>query len=270
MAFAVAQQIFASTDDPVFALPPDPTQRPFLQLPTSGTASQWSRTQGDYSWFAVIDNVQKPWNPGVVISTGAQGGWGDLASDDNGDGVLDNASEAGWPTAAIDPDIALWQQSGSELWHVSVVVVYKRNLQLIPTSADEIPPERMCLGGGDCVIYVPVGMAPSQEWLNVKPNQWIMLSGFPNLAKQLTDPPVHSQLCSVQWFRLSAVGEIQAVTDASGNVTAWQRAVTLSGPDLNPYKFMDAVGAPGGNQSLYATIVDGVTGVFEATIEQGQ
>lgn len=286
MAFGMAQSVFVSSDDPVFALPDDPSQRPIVALPNSANPSQWSKTAGDYSWFAIIDNMQKPWNPGP------DGGWGVAGADDNADGLKDNASEQGWPGS---DDIALWKQSGAELWEVSVVVCYKRNLQLIPGSVDETPPERMCycdflssplpppagyvdasgnpksgfsgLGGGDCVLYfpstLPSGAPTPKEWLNVKPNQWVMLSGWlsdsPNLAT-----PVRGQLASIQWFRLSAVGEIEQTS------TGWQRAVTLSGADMDPYKFVDAVGAPGGNQSLYCTIVDGVTGVFEATIEQGQ
>ena len=98
----------------------------------------------------------------------------------------------------------------------------------------------------DCVLYVPATMAPTQEWLNVKPNQWIMISAFPNIESDLTKPPLKSQLCRVAWFRLSAVGEVEAILDPSGNVVAWQRAITLSGADWNPYSFVDAIGAPGG------------------------
>lgn len=78
------------------------------------------------------------------------------------------------------------------------------------------------------------------------------------------NPPVRAQLPTVAWFRVAAVGEIE--TTAGG----WRRKLTLDGPDFNPYKFVDAVGAPAGNQSCYCTIVDGVTGVYEVTVEEGQ
>lgn len=288
MSFAMAERIFTSRDDLLFELPDDPAVRPYVVQPLNAT-TPYATSQGDYSWFAVIDNMEKPWDPG------ANGGWGAASSppniatdDDNGDGVLNDIAEAGWPGS---DDIALWKSSGGELWHVWTVVVYKRNLQLIPPSAADTPPERMCycdflnaptsspsaqvmanagLGGGDCVLYVPSSMAPSEEWLNVKPNQWIMLSGWPNLNSDPFATAVRGQLGIMQWFRLSQVGEIEAIYDTTGALTGWQRAVTLTGPDWNPYKFVDAIGAPAGNQSCYATIVDGVVGVYEGTIEQGQ
>lgn len=294
--FGMASKIFQSSDDVLFNRTDDPTQRPFASLPTAAAPTQFSTSQGDYSWFAVIDNMQRPWNPGT------DGGWGQShnppipADDDNGDGVINDIGEAGWP---VTDDIALWQTSGGELWHISVVTVHKRNLQLTPTTPTDIPPERMCycdflgtptsvnpatpqgkavfdnagLGGNDVVLFVPNSLAPSPDWLNVKPNQWVMMSAWPNLnsptAGGITNP-VRAQLAMVQWFRISSAGEVSRMLDSSGNMIGWQRPVTLAGRDWNPYKFVDAVGAPLGNQSCYCTIVDGAVGVFEATIEQGE
>ncbi|HVX63312.1 MAG TPA: hypothetical protein VHC19_22005, partial [Pirellulales bacterium] len=288
--FGLAAKIFQSSDDVLFNRPDDPTQRPIVSLPTATMPSQFSTAQGDYSWFAIIDNVQRPWDPGL------DGGWGvaftganPTAADDNQDKIIDNASEAGYPTGnPMTEDIALWATSGAELWHVSVVVVHKRNFQLTPTTPTDVPPERMCycdflsaplspapsnavinnagMGGGDAVLFVPSTLASSPDWLNVKPNQWVMMSAWPNLTAPPTGltSPVRGQLPIVQWFRISSVGEI---SQTSGG---WQRPVTLAGPDWNPYKFVDAIGAPAGNQSSYCTIIDGAVGVFEATIEQGQ
>lgn len=291
MSFGQAAKIFQSSDDSIFNRPDDPTRRPAIaSAATSGAA--YSTAEGDYSWFAVIDNAQRPWNPG------ADGAWGNATVDDNGDGVIDEPAEGGFPGT---DDIALWKTSGGELWHVWAVVVHKRNFKL-QVAAGEIPPERMCycdflnaptpvntataqgqavinnagMGGGDCLLSISSSTASSPDWLNVKVNQWIMLSAFPNLSSSLTTP-IKSQLCAVQWFRISAVGEIVAIPGSGSTPAGWQRSVTLAGPDWNPYKFFDALGVPpttgfsGADfQTAYATIVDGACGVFEATIEQGQ
>lgn len=291
MSFGQAQKIFQSTDDLVFDFPSDQAQRPTQAPPSvivSGSTAdvKYATSNGDYSWFTVIDNMQRPWNPGK------DGVWG-TTGDDNGDGVPNDVGEAGWP---LSDDVALWKTSGGELWHVWVVVIQKRNLQLVPTAADAIPPERMCycdmlsapwpppagatgisiqnnagLGGGDCLLSVPASLSSSPEWLNVKVNQWIMLSAFPNLGTLAS--PVRGQLCMVQWFRITAVGD---VIELPGNA-GFQRSVTLSGPDWNPYRFFDALGVPpttgvsGMNfLTAYATIVDGACGVIDATIEQGE
>jgi len=300
MSFAQASKIFQSSDDLLFERPDDPTLRPFVVPPP--TTDPWRRatSQGDYSWFAVIDNEQKPWNPGVN-GAGAPGSWGDAGVDDNGDGVIDDIAEAGWPTTG-DPDIALWRTSGGEQWHIWVVVVHKRDLQLIPLTTSDIPPERMCycdflsaplpaaagsvlsnagIGGGDCLLSISSTQAASPDWLNVKVNQWIMLSSWPNLAAPPAGvaAPVRGQLPIVQWFRIAAVGEVVAIpgATAAAGPAGWQRNVTLAGPDWNPYKFVDAIAVPpttgfsGTNfQTAYATIVDGAVGVVEGTIEQGQ
>lgn len=275
MAFNQAAKIFQSSDELLFLRPDDGELRP--TLPTVSATEPWRYTtsQGDYSWFAIVDNRRRPWSPG------GDSAWGDVTSDDNSDGIFNDISEAGWPGS---DDIALWKTSGGETWHVSVVVVHKRNLQLIPSTSAEVPPERMVycdflsaplpassqnlanagLGGGDCLLCVPSTIAAGPEWLDVKVNQWIMVSAWPNLQSDITLPPIRGQLPITQWLRISAAGDIVK------NATGWERGVTLTGADWNPYKFVDAIGAPAGNQSSYATIVDGVTGVFEMDIEQGQ
>jgi hypothetical protein len=309
MPYSVADSIFRSSDDTLFELPRDPGQRPFAG---NGAAPI---SQGDYSWFAVIDNVAKPWNPGP------DGGWGAAGTDDNGDGVVDDFGEAGWPQyanpAVPQDDIALWRRSAGEFWKVWVVVVYKRNLSLTevqpgtppapfsftaPTGTlTSVPPERMVYcdfltaplpatntvllssagqGGGDVDLYVPAqitntGINPTAEWLNVKANQWVMLSAWPNLVSPPTGltTPIRGQLPLIEWFRIASVGQIETVT-SGGNIVGWKRKVTFDGPDFNPYKFVDAQFFPNFQvtnfQTCYCTIVDGVVGVFEGTVEQGQ
>ncbi len=307
MPYSVANSIFRSSDDTLFELPSDTTQRPFA------TNAAVPASQGDYSWFAVIDNVQKPWNPGV------DGGWGQFNVDDNADGVVDDIGEAGWPPYMnpMADDIALWRRSAGELWKVWVVVVYKRNLSLTevqpgatpgtfsftpPTGTmTYVPPERMVYcdfltaplpatnpvllssagqGGGDVELYVPAqitntGINPTAEWLTIKANQWVMLSAWPNLVAPPTGltTPVRGQLPLVEWFRIASVGDIETIFNGA-TVVGWKRKVTLDGPDFNPYKFVDGQFFPGFQvtnfQTCYCTIVDGVVGVFEGTMEQGQ
>jgi hypothetical protein len=135
-------------------------------------------------------------------------------------------------------------------------------------------------GGGDVEIYVPAQITntsvnPTPEWLNVKANQWVMLSAWPNLVAPPNGlaSPVRGQLPLVEWFRIAAVGDIEQII-SGGSVVGWKRKLTLDGPDFNPYKFVDAQFFPNFQntnfQSCYCTIVDGVVGVYEATIEQGQ
>ncbi|MDE2107194.1 MAG: prepilin-type N-terminal cleavage/methylation domain-containing protein, partial [Patescibacteria group bacterium] len=226
MAFAQAAKIFQSSDDVLFNRSDDPTQRPFASLPTAAAPTQFSTSQGDYSWFAVIDSWERPWHPGVD-SNGNPGSWGAMGVDDNSDGLTDEYSEEGFPNTN-DPDVALWRRGGVQEWKVWCVVVHKRNLSLQTTSPTEVPPERMCycdflsapnpppsaavvanagMGVGDCLLSMPASATVPLEWLNVKPNQWIMLSGFENLNSNLSLPPVKSQLCSVAWVRISSVGE---------------------------------------------------------------
>ena len=340
LPFAFAEKIFRCTDDVLFQLPSDPAQRPFVQGSDPSTPAanlqQAAPVQGDYTWFAVIDNVQRPWNPGL------DQGWGFAGYDDNNDGVVDDLGEAGWPYApppappytpmpSANADLALWRTSGGELWKVWIVIVQKRNLALSevqpgatpgtfsftpPTGTmTYVPPERMVYcdfltaplpvpsapwapgvqvtmaaagqGGGDVEIYLPntlvSGINTTAQWLTVKPNQWIMMSAWPNLQSappaNPTQPftnPIRGQLAVVEWFRISSVGDIEPLV-SGGTVVGWHRKLTLDGPDWNPYKFVDAVGASGVSplpplqfQSCYATIVDGVVGVYEATIEQGE
>lgn len=296
MSFSAASKIFQSVDDSLFNRPDDPTQRPISPLPVAGAASQFSTSQGDYSWFATIESYEVNWHPGFQ-SNGMLGAWGDILSDDDQDGLLNNSTEAGWISAASDPDIALWRIGGEQKFKASVVVVHKRNFQLQAFPASEIPPERMCycdflgaplpipaqfivqppspdpgniapnvagLGGGDVLLHVPASLSMSPEWLNVKPNQWLMISAFPDQRNNTNNPQSQGQIAKLAWFRISSVGEV------TQGPSGFQRAVTLSGPDWNPYQFVDAVNGPANVVSAYCTIVDGVVGVFEATVEQGQ
>ena len=143
-------------------------------------------------------------------------------------------------------------QGDSKSAMVSVVVFYKRNLNLGGATAMAVPPERMVslaaaagstgLGGGDVILSCPAtdgsGNTMSSDYLKVKPNQWILLSQTPA-------PPGFWR-----WYK------VLATTDAVSNGTIWRRQVTLAGPDWN-------TSIP----ASFASIFDGVVGVYERAIE---
>jgi hypothetical protein len=155
---------------------------------------------------------------------------------------------------------------------VSVVVFYKRDL-VVATSGTEPASERFVyldlvnggLGGsfgGDAQLRT-LSAAPSdsgtmatatssefaEKVLKVRPNQWILVSG------QLTSGsvPVH------KWYRVVSTSEMQSTA------SPWVVDVTLAGPDWNGGVFNDM--ESGGFTTMFATICDGVVGVFEKTIQ---
>jgi hypothetical protein len=213
--FVLADRIFTAQDDTTFALP-------------SGDGAR----------------------PARVYSRGVDNGWGVQGVDDDGNGVTDDVSEAGWPgsddTAQITGDyswIATMIPSESELlqpsetptlYTVSVAVFYKRNLVMPdPATPSDVPSERTVyadfigggLGGGDVRLWSPAGTPP--DWLKIRPNQWLMLAGWQ------ADPMAPSGFAFggrnrpiFRWYRLAGAG---AVEEEDGVATT--RDVTLAGPD---------------------------------------
>ena len=139
----------------------------------------------------------------------------------------------------------------------SIVVVNKRDLTLPPTTAVETPPpgERMLtatilaggIAGGDVRLTAPANTLT--EWLNVRPGQWIMLTCYVPATNRFY----------LDWYRIVGVGEIIAGSPAT-------RDVTLHGPDWPSAMLQQFAAAFGTSTQVYATIVDGVTGVFQKTI----
>jgi hypothetical protein len=138
-------------------------------------------------------------------------------------------------------------------FHVSVVVFYKRDLDVSATAPSNPPAERMLLAdlvgggfaGGDVILRL--GSSGASNWLNVSVDQWVMLTG--RLAGSF-----HAV---AQWYRVRAVNE-SPVPD--------QRLVTLDGPDWDPLRFVDADG-DATYPTAFVTIVNGAFGVFEKTIK---
>jgi hypothetical protein len=109
-----------------------------------------------------------------------------------------------------------------------------------------VPP--LGFGGGDVQLTTTI----SSAYLNVKPNQWIMLSQPPYQAPSGGTLPAW-----YRWYRVLAADQTQGT--GSGPFT---RNVTLAGPDWNP-----ASGGSSVTVATFATIVDGVIGVYERAIE---
>jgi hypothetical protein len=107
MSLIQAEEIFVAPDDLVFTAPTDKTLPPLQEL---------------------------------SVDKGPDGQWGVAGVDDDGDGQIDNATEAGWPGSddaakrQSDGDLS-WmatlvpkQGTNSDLYVLSIVVYYKRDL----------------------------------------------------------------------------------------------------------------------------------------------
>jgi hypothetical protein len=230
--FVLADRIFTAQDDTAFALP-------------SGDGAR----------------------PARVFSRGVDNGWGVQGVDDDGNGVTDDVSEAGWPgsddTAQITGDyswIATMIPSESELlqpgvtptlYTVSVAVFYKRNLVMPdPATPSDVPSERAMFadfvgsgfGGGDVRLRAVPGSDATRDWLNVRPNQWIMLAGWQaagNPIDPISGNPYYPTINLPEgsgknrpifrWYRVAGAGAVEE--DPTEGLI---RYVTLAGPDWIP------------------------------------
>jgi hypothetical protein len=278
MPFAAADRIFRSADDLAFNVL-DPTDRT-RDRPTrsmnydSGVTQplpQQVQYQGNYSWFVMIAPSQ-----GESDTTA-----GDLGVD-----------------PILSPDTKAL--TASRQFTASVVVCQNRVLDVPPPpsiAADFRPSEWMVpanvyaggLGGGDVTLYGVDGVRSA--WLaGVRPGSWLMLSGITVSAEIRMDLNTGSQ---VYWPKFKPVADwyrIVAVDDGSGlTPTGGMLNVTLAGSDWpqpnfypNPVNFGATPPIPGvqlvnlnpnSNPILsgtpiytYATVVEGVVGVYQKTI----
>lgn len=256
---------------------------------------------------------------------GPDGRWGVAGTDDDNNGTVDDASEAGWPgsddlamrTASgdftylvtvapklsevfgdwvYDPNTDTYAVAGGDAsttrhYTVSVVVFYKRNLAsgaLSGGPGQPAPPERMVWcdflttpswSGGT----VRLRTQNDKNWLDVKPGQWILLSGF--LRDSRFDLPPQSGSGNgrqriAAWYRIVSVGEGNTRLP---NQPWYYRDVTLAGEDWyadinlqddeNQFDY-GSLQAPhnvpsGELMTVFATIVDGAVAVYEKTISLG-
>jgi hypothetical protein len=267
MPYPLAERILTAEDDVVYNIPKNPDFRT--------TVAGWT--------------------------VGADGDWGVSGTDDNGDGVTDDPGEAGWPGSddgspvnaagdyswlvTISPsldDLRSGAVAALRNYSAAAVVFQKRNLLTPPNTPQPDPPaERMvyadfpstgvAFGGGDVQLRTTGGA----KWLDVKPNQWLMLSAsFPDAYLNATtsgSATTVTHRTALAWYRIAAVDE----GTQGGAAGPWSRYVTLAGPDWPEmtvsgqtiYEDADTSAASMGLPTVYATIFEGVAAVHEQTIK---
>ncbi len=267
MPLPLADRIFRSSDDLQYNAPDRDHDRP-TALYANATAQQ---SQGSFSWF-------------VMISPNSS------ETDQSSTSLADPLND---PTANLAMVSAM---SGAKHFNVSVVICQNRSLD-IPTAltANNPPGEWMVpaqvngagFGGGDVTLFA--NDANHGGWLmSLHAGQWLMLSGI-NLSAEVR----LSGTNKMYWPKFKTVANwyrIVAVDDGSGLDTSLPyRNVTLNGPDwpvgiqLPPPVSFDQLSNPppgvnygpqyaqlmtDGTASIYtfATIVDGVVGVYQKSI----
>ncbi len=259
MTSSVAERIFMSQNEGIYSLPTDESETPIRLYSGGNTIEQF---EGSYSWMAMVSRA-----PHEV-----------LAVDDGG--------------IYYDISPAIRNE-----YQVSIIVFAKRNLDVDVQAgeanpADALASERVCgiefvnglgLGGGDVIISGgPVADMTSdeaREYLAVKPNQWIMVSGWaprPSLPVPAPGiyPPIYGQdrlaRPVYRWYRVVATDNAPEVLEVSGT-DYWVRYLTLDGPDWNPNEFcnLNETSVTLGNLTdTYAVLVDGVVAVFERTMRR--
>jgi hypothetical protein len=259
MQYFQADRLFRSNDDMLFRSPSNKDLRPVSQsMPTNGSQS------ADYQWAA-----------GVLTATGNNAG-------NLGQPTPNYEGDYSWLlTVAFDvDDLFNADVANATRFSVSVVVIKNRDLNLDQTGAtldftkkNKPPSERMVFAdlldasaqataagaalpfginysGGAVRLRTPAPSATSipqvtASWLDVKPNEWLMLSAFmydrttANLItapdSNVVPPPLPLPVPFVQWYRIAGVGD---TVDISGNGSGpWYRDVQLAGPDWNNANF---------------------------------
>lgn len=232
---ALSERMFRGHDDLAFYLPDDKEARPVQQYTISSAASATdfgnqvpqyrlsASAASDYSWLAIVS-----------------------------------------PTFSevYDYSLPAYVRGKMRSFVVSVVVFYKRPITLLAADPNEAPTERTVaitfngtgIGGGSVRLYCDPANAIYLR--DVRPNQWLLVTGKFNAANVDPDPVV------AKWYRVIAVDDGAAVSDP----TLARRDVTLDGPDWDSNQFVDLNSGLGGRQSA-AAIIDGVVSVHEKTVQ---
>lgn len=263
MVNSVAERIFMSQNEGIYSLPTDETETPIRLYSGGSTVEQF---EGEYSWMAMVSRA-----PHEVLA---------VEDPIGSETYID-----------ISPSIR-------NEYKVSTIVFYKRNfdvdVQQVTGSErpqDVLPSERVCgieflnglgLGGGDVRIAgdieAEMSSAEAQEYLAVKPNQWIMVCSWaprprtPN-PTDIIYPDIYAQdriaRPVYRWYRVVATDNAPEVL-VVGGTEMWVRYLTLDGPDWNPTEFcnIDGTPSPANLTDTYAVLVDGVVAVFERTMQR--
>jgi len=294
MAYALAQRLFASNDDLVFQSPANADYRPIsTNAPPNG--SQLPDYQLIYTQTGT--GPAPTFNPTYTLAfTNTNNNVPASLPSNLGTPTPDFTGDYSW-LLTVAPDIDdVFQNDVANMdrFRVSVVIFYKRDLNLDQTGltldVKKPPPERMVFAdlldasaqanavpapfpfgvnfsGG--AVRLRTAVAP--EWLSVKPNEWLMLSGFMWSGGPVTATVPTGAILPipfVQWYRIAAVGETTPIAAGGG----WYCDVQLAGPDWNntfyappvaPYAYVapDQPNYPVEYQ--YATLCTGAVAVFE-------
>jgi Tfp pilus assembly protein PilV len=158
--------------------------------------------------------------------------------------------------ATLVPKVDLYTLPVPETFVLSIVMFYDRPAGFEMDSLHERVLTVASMPGSGIMGGEVQLTASSEAELNIRPNDWIMLSGRVQhtINFQGPFPPLNTPrwIPRFKWYRVSDT-EAEA-TDDDGDGT-WERYVTLMGPDWDVLL--------GNTQAVY---VEGVVGVYEKTI----
>ncbi|MBI2825988.1 MAG: hypothetical protein HYX69_14990 [Planctomycetia bacterium] len=233
---AMTDRVFRAGDDLIFDAANIDRKRPAMTyLRDASNNAMQSQFTGNYSWF-------------VTLSPSADEMGNRAMSRDSMWTYFDGAKFVGQQGSASDLTLgpALTRQ-----YTATVVICYKRDFTAVATAAanQPAPKERMLtvtgVYGGYAGGEVQLQAEPGYEtWLDFRPGQWLMLS-------LLTPAPANQVM--VDWYRVVAVD--REVQYTGGSPAKPYRYVTLHGSDI-----------PLNYQAAFATVVEGVIGVYQKTI----
>lgn len=293
MPLGVADRLFRSTDDVAFVVPSaeislagslNQNQNTSIEFVGVANAANTGSTlltrasRGDYTFFAVV-------SPEFAETWGAPGGYPTGSS----------------PQGSSSPYFMVQGSAAStRLFHIAVVVCYKRNLM---TLANFTPAttydrgERMVwidfLGRGEIRLRASgiTQLAQAQRLLSVQANQWIMATAYYQNFAPL--PPINSSVMSaggkgwlqtiVKWYRVLSASP-QPMQDI-GSQSTWYISARVTGPDwtingacdgnpmnliyqdANQFSYADLQSAQMPNPpTAWGTLVTGAIGVYEKTV----
>ncbi|HWB00264.1 MAG TPA: prepilin-type N-terminal cleavage/methylation domain-containing protein [Pirellulales bacterium] len=251
LPLALADRIFRSTDDFVFSIPDgDKRFKPqgAFEIGIAAVAANViarRQSEGRISWFATIQ-------PDVSQAVG----------------MVANVTTHGGAAAAVGQGGAI----NVRQFLVHVAACFNRDLadvSTLNTGNFSVTGERMANiyfpnaainnSATDAWLWAPISdKDQADQYLTVRADQWIMVTATDTTA--VNNPylgGLPSPKVVLYWYRVrSAASDISQPVDTGGQ---WSRALRLEGPDW-------VLPPAGGNVSGYATIVDGLIGVYEKTI----
>jgi hypothetical protein len=254
MTLALAERIFAGSDDLVFSVP-EGTDRPRQMMNCLDTNTN-NRLGTAWPWRA----TDTPGNPGLGANLTP------LVPQSTGDysWLVTVTPMALWPDFGLGGGNYYHYIDEHPVYTVSVAVFYKRDFTTYDNCLKlnvEKPPERFCevqtlgggapgnpaLGGGDVRVTLYAGNGTS-SWLDVKENEWMLLYGRGARQEDV-----------FLWYRIVGVAERDPANPG-------ERYVTLAGPDwaFNYYKSNPNLSDP---DLCTGGLFTGVVGVYTTMVE---